>query len=86
MDEKKVKKIKNVSTANDICKVLRTECNPPKDWRNCLEEDIRTGEIFTHGLNIPSKLLKRNNKGQFSKVIPDLPEDWKKELVEADDD
>ncbi|MBT6402779.1 hypothetical protein HOK09_04970 [Candidatus Woesearchaeota archaeon] len=86
MDEKKVKKIKNVSTANDICKVLRTECNPPKDWRNCLEEDIRTGEIFTHGLNIPSKLLKRNNKGQFSKVIPDLPEDWKKELVEVDDD
>jgi hypothetical protein len=81
MDEKKVEKIKNVSTANDICKVLKTECDPPKDWRNCLPEDFKTGEILTDGLNIPSKLLKKDKKGQFSKVIPDLPKDWKKELV-----
>ena len=83
--KKYMKNVKNVSTPNDICKVLKTECNPPKDWRECLPEDFNTGEILTHGLNIPSNLLKRDKKGSFSKTIPDLPKNWKKELIEVED-
>ena len=85
MDDKKAKKIKNVSTAEDFCKVLKTECNPPVDWRTALEENYKTGEIIIDGLNIPLKLIKKDKKGQFSKVIPDLPKDWRKELMEIED-
>mgnify|MGYP006966953766 CR=1 FL=1 len=72
MDKTKIDMIKNVKNINDICKVLKSECNPAKDWRLCLPKNKK--EIGSH-FNISKSVLKQ-------KSIPDLPGDWKVEFLE----